>query len=42
VRKQELDNQKEAIAKWDGVLPSVNSGVVPFLDIQSIAKDEKS
>lgn len=38
LRKQELDNQKEAIAKWNGVLPSVNSGVVPFLDIKSVGE----
>jgi regulator of protease activity HflC (stomatin/prohibitin superfamily) len=33
LRKQELDNQREAIAKWDGKLPSVNSGAVPFLNL---------
>jgi prohibitin 1 len=33
LRKQELDNQTLAIAKWNGVLPSVNSGVVPFLSV---------
>lgn len=38
LRKQELDNQKEAIAKWDGALPNVNSGVVPFLQITGAGK----
>jgi prohibitin 1 len=33
LRKQELDNQREAIVKWDGKLPNVNSGAVPFLDL---------
>lgn len=38
LRKQELDNQKEAIAKWDGHLPNVNSGVMPFLNISEETK----
>ena len=33
LRKQELDNQRLAIQKWDGQLPGVNSGAVPFLNI---------
>ena len=40
LRKQELDNQRLAIAKWDGILPKVNSGAVPFLDIVSASKSE--
>ena len=33
LRKQELDNQRLAIKKWDGQLPGVNSGAVPFLNL---------
>ena len=33
LRKEELDNQRLAIKKWDGQLPGVNSGAVPFLNI---------
>ncbi len=34
LRKQELDNQRIAIQKWDGHLPEVNSGAVPFLELR--------
>jgi prohibitin 1 len=34
LRKQELDNQRIAIEKWDGKLPNVNSGAIPFLNLQ--------
>ncbi|MEM9136281.1 MAG: prohibitin family protein [Cyanobacteria bacterium P01_F01_bin.42] len=34
LRKQELDNQRQAIKKWDGQLPGVNSGAVPFLNVR--------
>ena len=33
LRKQELDNQRLAIKAWDGHLPGVNSGAVPFLNL---------
>lgn len=33
LRKQELDNQRRAIEAWDGHLPGVNSGAIPFLNI---------
>jgi prohibitin 1 len=38
LRKQELDNQSLAIAKWDGHLPNVNSGAVPFLNVTEAMK----
>jgi prohibitin 1 len=38
LRKQELDNQRLAIDKWDGILPKVNSGAVPFLDVIAAGK----
>jgi prohibitin 1 len=41
LRKQELDNQRLAIDKWDGILPKVNSGAVPFLDVVSASKIAK-
>lgn len=34
LRKQELDNQRLAIEKWNGELPNVNSGAIPFLNLQ--------
>lgn len=34
LKKQELDNQKVAIDKWNGQLPGVNSGAIPFLNLQ--------
>ncbi len=34
LRKQELDNQRLAIEKWNGQLPNVNSGAVPFLSLK--------
>jgi hypothetical protein len=34
LQKQELDNQKVAIDKWNGQLPGVNSGAIPFLNLQ--------
>lgn len=40
LRKQELDNQRLAIDKWDGILPRVNSGAVPFLDVISASKSK--
>lgn len=33
LRKQELDNQRLAIQAWDGQLPGVTAGAVPFLNI---------
>lgn len=41
LRKQELDNQRLAIEKWDGKLPDVNSGAIPFLNLQAQDKSMK-
>jgi hypothetical protein len=30
-----LDNQRLAIEKWNGELPNVNFGAVPFLNLKS-------
>ena len=32
--KTRVEAQIRAIEKWNGVLPSVNSGVVPFISVQ--------
>ncbi len=42
LRKQELDNQRLAIDKWDGKLPNVNSGAVPFLNLMPETKGAKT
>ncbi len=42
LKKQELDNQSRAIAKWDGHLPNVNSGAIPFLNIDKEAAKTKT
>lgn len=34
LKKLDLENQAAAIAKWDGKLPGVSSGVIPFLQIE--------
>ena len=28
-----IENEREAIRKWDGKLPSVTSGAVPFINV---------
>jgi prohibitin 1 len=42
LRKQELDNQRLAIEKWDGKLPNVNSGAVPFLNLKTAESGAKA
>jgi regulator of protease activity HflC (stomatin/prohibitin superfamily) len=34
IKLREIEVQHEAIAKWDGRLPSVNGGAMPFLNIE--------
>lgn len=34
VRLREIEVQREAVAKWDGVLPKVTGGAVPFIDVK--------
>lgn len=34
IRLRETENQREAIKKWNGVLPTTTSGVVPFLNLK--------
>lgn len=32
LQKEQLDNQKSAIDKWDGAMPQVSGGVTPFIN----------
>ncbi|MRR49750.1 MAG: prohibitin family protein [Rhodocyclaceae bacterium] len=34
IRLREIENQKEAIKKWDGRLPNVTGGAVPFINVE--------
>ena len=36
VQLKQLEVQEQAIAKWDGKLPSVTGGATPFIDINSL------
>jgi regulator of protease activity HflC (stomatin/prohibitin superfamily) len=38
IRLREMENQRAAIEKWDGKLPSVSSGAVPFINVGSAVK----
>lgn len=38
VRLREIENQRKAIEKWDGHLPSVTGGSIPFINVQPGAK----
>jgi len=29
----------KAIEKWDGHLPKINSGAIPFIDVKSLEKE---
>ena len=33
IRLREIENQRKAIEKWNGVLPNVTGGVVPFINV---------
>ena len=33
-----IENERAAIAKWDGKLPSVTSGATPFINVDRTAK----
>ncbi|MFC0216215.1 prohibitin family protein [Paenibacillus chartarius] len=35
---KQIEIQEEAIAKWDGKLPNVTGGTVPFIDVESMTK----
>jgi len=36
LRLREIENQRVAIEKWDGKLPKVSGGAVPFIDLENL------
>lgn len=38
IRLREVENQSEAIKKWDGHLPNVTGGVIPFINVANASK----
>ncbi|MGE5458980.1 MAG: prohibitin family protein [Methanobacterium sp.] len=38
LRLREIENQRIAIEKWNGQLPKVNGGAVPFIDLEDLSK----
>ncbi|TAL28322.1 MAG: prohibitin family protein [Nitrospirae bacterium] len=39
IRLRQIEASIKAIEKWDGHLPKINSGAIPFIDIKSLDKD---
>ncbi len=39
IRLRQIEASIKAIDKWDGHLPKINSGAVPFLDVKSLEKE---
>ena len=35
----QIEASIKAIEKWDGHLPKINSGAVPFIDLKSLKKE---
>jgi hypothetical protein len=33
IRLREMENQRQAIEKWDGKLPNVAGGAIPFISV---------
>ena len=38
IRLREMENQRAAIEKWDGKLPNVAGGAIPFINVTDAAK----
>ncbi|HRE18412.1 MAG TPA: prohibitin family protein [Rhodocyclaceae bacterium] len=38
IRLREIENQRKAIEKWDGKLPTVSGGALPFIDVQKLQR----
>jgi regulator of protease activity HflC (stomatin/prohibitin superfamily) len=38
IRLREIENQRKAIEKWDGKLPQVSGGAMPFINVQPAAR----
>ncbi len=39
IRLRQIEASIKAIEKWDGHLPKINSGAVPFIDVKSLEKE---
>jgi regulator of protease activity HflC (stomatin/prohibitin superfamily) len=39
IKLRQIEASIKAIEKWDGHLPKINSGAVPFIDVKSLEKD---
>lgn len=39
IRLRQIEASIKAIEKWDGHLPKINSGAIPFIDIKSLEKE---
>lgn len=39
IRLRQIEASIKAIDKWDGHLPRINSGAIPFIDVKSIEKE---
>ena len=39
VRLRQIEASIKAIEKWDGHLPKINSGAIPFIDVKGLEKD---
>lgn len=40
VKLRQIEASMKAIEKWDGHLPKVTSGAVPFIDVKSLEKEK--
>lgn len=38
IRLREIENQRKAIEKWDGKMPTVAGGALPFIDVQKLPR----
>lgn len=38
IRLREIENQRKAIEKWDGKMPTVAGGALPFIDVQKLGR----
>lgn len=38
IRLREIEVQREAVAQWDGILPKVTSGVIPFISVGAVSE----
>lgn len=38
IKLRQIEAQREVIQKWDGSLPNVNGGVIPFININEASQ----